>query len=105
MSNNPIRMVNTTCTHCNSSIDQPIDKPQIYCPFCGAELMISITQVQDILFGKKKYKEDKVIYRKDVKYYDESLTKKKKISAAVVLLIFIMLCAITALLARFRPLF
>lgn len=61
-----IRMVNLTCPKCGMSLDCDAANMQTHCPNCSGKLLITVSQVMDILDEKKEIKRKGVVYEKDV---------------------------------------
>ena len=61
-----IRMVNVNCIRCGTSIDIDASNLQAFCPNCGEKLVITVSQVMDILDEKKEIKRKGIVYEKDV---------------------------------------
>lgn len=62
-----VRMVNLSCRKCGMSLDCDASHMQAFCPNCGGRLFITVSQVMDILNGRKEMKESKVMYSKDLR--------------------------------------
>ena len=105
------KVLSTVCIHCGSTFDQTIDELQVYCPFCGAELMLNVSKVSDILEEKKEIKSKGIKYTKDlkVKVSDPIDIQKKKKRRALLrrcaLAGGIVLLGLGTWLWRFKPLF
>lgn len=47
--------LNLTCTKCGSSVDTDLEHIQVYCPFCGHEMVVGAGVFKD-LYEKSKDK-------------------------------------------------
>ena len=95
-----IRMVNLTCLKCGMSLDCDVSSLQSFCPECGAPLLVTVTQLMDILDEKKELKRKDIKYEKDVTVRPPDEKKKKKVhwDHIAVILALILFAAVIVLL-------
>ena len=67
-----------TCDKCGANLDVDLEHLQAYCPYCGAKLLIDVSQMADIINKKEQTKQKEMKYDHNYKILNTILDYRER---------------------------